>query len=327
MRNTQRTLFDVVCTKRLPPRSVLNSTSTRGLPLPFSYTGFQILLCKRHHYFQSIKDSITRIHRRTTNPLLQHTSSSPKMSTATMDQTVSDILHPLTSSTATSQTITTAVDKLTSLLSSTPPSSQDESTILSSTFSQIFNLIKTTPPPAQSPIIDFLTTLQTRSTNPPRQHESMSIWSELPTFGWTARDYINFDLGNPNVSASERESWTNIATFLAKLTSLKKEVFDFSLFGLWSIREGLEEEGNGEDGARLAAVWLTEAGGRLKELSDEGKSFEGRVAIPGSKFGDKSWRGFSKDRWGVWKSELQGWKEKVNDEGCKDLVGKALALM
>src|SRR5690348_1351300 len=118
-------LVHKVYTKRLPPpSSVLDSTSTLDPPLPLFPTTFQKknLLCDRHHCSQSLERSIIKQHRHTTNPLSQPPSSSPKMATPTIDQTISDLLHPLTSSTATSQEITTAVDKLTSLLSSTPPS-------------------------------------------------------------------------------------------------------------------------------------------------------------------------------------------------------------
>jgi len=57
---------------------------------------------------------------------------------------------------------------------------------------------------------------------------------------------------------SQRENWT---AFLAQLTARSKgenDPFDFSLFGLWAMRDAFEEEADGapKGAVRLAALWV-----------------------------------------------------------------------
>ncbi|KAL5348751.1 hypothetical protein ACLOAV_006171 [Pseudogymnoascus australis] len=70
--------------------------------------------------------------------------------------------------------------------------------------------------------------------------------------------------------------WRNINAFLARLTSLSPSTpaFDFSMFGLWTLRSAFEGTGEASPADMDAAkVWLEYAGDVLVKLSNEGKSF------------------------------------------------------
>lgn len=103
----------------------------------------------------------------------------------------------------------------------------------------------------------------------------------------------------------------NKTAFLARLTALSKEKdpFDFSLYALWALREAFEEECppgyNAEAAVRNAAVWIEYAGRTLGKLAGENREFKDRLAVPGKKYADKPWRGFTDERWNVWRAGFE----------------------
>jgi hypothetical protein len=111
------------------------------------------------------------------------------------------------------------------------------------------------------------------------------------------------DSGN-DFSASQ---WQNINAFLARLTSLSHSapVFDFSMFGMWTLRAASETTTASPADADAAKVWLVYAEDALKKLSSESKSFQGKVGAGGDKFTDKEWTGFNPQRLEVWQAALQ----------------------
>lgn len=102
-----------------------------------------------------------------------------------------------------------------------------------------------------------------------------------------------------------------MSAFLARLTSISTpdDPFDFSLYAVWALRTAFEEEfpPNVDSGpaVRNAAVWIKYSGSALWKATVDNRQFEGRVAIPGSKFSDKGWKGFSDERWRVWKAGFE----------------------
>jgi hypothetical protein len=111
----------------------------------------------------------------------------------------------------------------------------------------------------------------------------------------------------------EKTQWININAFLAILTKDNAESssggpLDFSLYGIWSLRDALE----GDESATLpqykkdtAKVWIKLAGQTLKKLSEQEKTFDGKMAAPGSAFSSKQWKGYNNERWEVWNTRLQ----------------------
>ena len=104
-----------------------------------------------------------------------------------------------------------------------------------------------------------------------------------------------------------REQWTNLNAFVARLTALSPSipVFDYSLYAIWSLRaafEGTETDPALIDGGK---VWFLYANEILDKLSQEKKTFEGRLAAPGSKYSGKEWVGFSPERLNLWKAADQ----------------------
>jgi len=51
-------------------------------------------------------------------------------------------------------------------------------------------------------------------------------------------------------------------------------------------------------------VWFMYAKDIMERLSQEKKTFEGRLAAPGSKYSEKEWVGFNPERLEVWKVAL-----------------------
>jgi len=102
------------------------------------------------------------------------------------------------------------------------------------------------------------------------------------------------------------EQWTNLNAFVARLTSISPSVpiFDYSLYAIWSLRaafEGTETQAAHVDAGK---VWFLYAKDIIEKLSEEKKTFEGRLAAPGSKYSEKEWVGFSQERLNIWKASI-----------------------
>jgi hypothetical protein len=79
------------------------------------------------------------------------------------------------------------------------------------------------------------------------------------------------------------------------------------------LRDAFEENAEQLDSpgpARIAAIWIRYCGKQLRDLSAEGFTFKERLGVPGAKYGDRSWRGFSDDRWTEWKKGLKDAQRK-----------------
>ncbi|KFY23019.1 hypothetical protein V493_06157 [Pseudogymnoascus sp. VKM F-4281 (FW-2241)] len=133
--------------------------------------------------------------------------------------------------------------------------------------------------------------------------EKVKLWSDLPVFGPTIREAWNLGF-NTDYSASQ---WHNLNAFIARLTSLSPSTpeFDFSLFGLWTLKSAFEgtNEGSPAD-ADAAKLWFMYAEDVLTNMSNEGKSFPNKLGAGGTNFADKDWTGFNTERIEVWKSAL-----------------------
>lgn len=102
--------------------------------------------------------------------------------------------------------------------------------------------------------------------------------------------------------------WCNLNAFLARLTALSQSIpaFDFSLYAIWTLRsalEGTEKAPSVDEDA--AKVWLTYAKDIIERLSQEEKTFDGKMAKGGDKYKDRDWRGFNAQRLEIWQAALQ----------------------
>lgn len=173
--------------------------------------------------------------------------------------------------------------------------------------------------------------------------DGSKVWQGLPFFCQAARACWNFP-SDKEVDAKTRDAWINVNAFVARMTAAAVNehggerqdygALDYSLYGIWSLRSALEEEREKlpskttiDASVGAAAAWILYAGPTLKGLSDSNKTYSGKVAKPGSKFKDQEWRGYTKDRWQLWKKELVQAKSLVQDDSVQGLVQQALAVM
>lgn len=150
-----------------------------------------------------------------------------------------------------------------------------------------------------------------------------TTWGELPSLGPLMREQYDVEYD------AEGNGFVNLNAFAARLTAA--HVFDLSLYGIWTLREALEEQE--PDGAfaqtsskaiASASMWFLYAGKTMRELSRKGEAFEGRVAIPGKTVADKDWKGFNEERWALWAERFKKlYGMGVKDE-VKDVVQRAV---
>jgi hypothetical protein len=110
---------------------------------------------------------------------------------------------------------------------------------------------------------------------------------------------------------------------------LSRDQPDVSLYGIWTIRTALEEQTDSVSNVATAAaaLWLRNAASTIWDLSRQGKTFDGKVAKPGSLLSDQDWRGYSRDRWRAWEQRLVDIQGQVTDSDTADLVEQARRAM
>lgn len=86
-----------------------------------------------------------------------------------------------------------------------------------------------------------------------------------------------------------------------------------------SLEEG-ETPNKDQTSLQAAAAWFAYAAPALWALSCSEREFEGKIAKQGQGMQGREWRGFGRERWGVWKERLEGVDAGEDKEG---LVGKA----
>ncbi|WYZ43993.1 hypothetical protein EsH8_VII_000429 [Colletotrichum jinshuiense] len=207
-------------------------------------------------------------------------------------------------------------------------------------YNAVFAVAKTTAPEKQAPLLDFLQRLRettvTASDGQPLKLSNQVVWKELPTFGWVARDLWNFDALDASASKEEKAAWDNLSAFAAQLTARAdlndpQDPFDFSLYGLWTLRTAFEEEHPADAdtaaAVRQAYLWIIYSGDALQKLSAKDREFDGKTAKAGGKFGDREWKGLNDERWGVWADAFAAAQASLSDAEVKSLAGKAAETM
>ncbi|KAL2133708.1 hypothetical protein VTI74DRAFT_1884 [Chaetomium olivicolor] len=222
-----------------------------------------------------------------------------------------------------------------------------------SAFNALFQLVGRTPPENQKYLVEFVAQLRTKAV--PRRDEWPSslkgeVYTDLPTFGWVARDLFNYNAHNPSIPEDAQTRLINITAFLAQLTAraasppnnkspptadkpAHDDPLDFSLFALWALRDAFEQrcpDGSVSPFAlRLAAVWLRFAGDRIEKLCSQGYNYPGRQGAPGpSKVDRADWKGFCGERLAAWKEEWKAVRDEFEgDERYGDVVGEMVKML
>ncbi|OBT40170.1 hypothetical protein VE00_08809 [Pseudogymnoascus sp. WSF 3629] len=137
--------------------------------------------------------------------------------------------------------------------------------------------------------------------------EKVKVWSDLPLFGASVRDAWNRAPGTGSANDFSASQWKNINGFLARLTSLSSSTpaFDFSMFGLWTLRSASEANEPSPADVDAGKVWFEYAEDVLTKLSKEEKSFPAKVGAGGGSYADKEWTGFNPQRLEVWQAALR----------------------
>jgi hypothetical protein len=127
------------------------------------------------------------------------------------------------------------------------------------------------------------------------------------------------------------KQWINANAFAARLTATGRKVLGFQLFGLWTLRDALEEPFNEPDQYHdpvaeipAAAMWMDILGSSISHWTTEYPSGP-REGAPGK--GGELWNGkhgFCKERWALWRRRFRelSTTPEVNDE-VKEVAARA----
>ena len=135
-------------------------------------------------------------------------------------------------------------------------------------------------------------------------------------------------------TGKEAEKWVNMNAFAARLTSMSSpsDSLDFSLYGIWTLRTALEDQ-NPETkmppphSIVAACVWMVYASAAMWDRSATEHVYNGKTAREGTTLRGKEWRGYSKERWELWRLIFMQIWERYEEGNVKELVEKALQEM
>jgi hypothetical protein len=146
---------------------------------------------------------------------------------------------------------------------------------------------------------------------------------------------IIISLGSPEFNGSSDQAtkiaqWLSLNSFAARL--LSASVQSWTNFGLWELRDGLEEPLS-TDEARdthliTASEWIVQAGKVLYDEAQKSIQLESQATQslrPGTLI-EETQSGFNKERWGFWKKRLEELSANASVE-AKKRTEKALQVM
>ncbi|RDW73659.1 hypothetical protein BP5796_07101 [Coleophoma crateriformis] len=154
-------------------------------------------------------------------------------------------------------------------------------------------------------------------------------WKRLTMLGPTLRAFWNM---NPETQ-EDALKWKNLNAFVAHLTVLSSapgDAFDFSLYGIWALRNALESHSSPNQtlSVQTAGLWMLYASDVLEERSRRGQMFEGKSAKQGDlkELDGKEWRGLCWDRWEFWVKRFKDLEER-SEGSVRELVKEAASKM
>jgi hypothetical protein len=174
----------------------------------------------------------------------------------------------------------------------------------------------------------------------------VETFQELSYWGMATREVWNDSPGaGAGYSEPEAHAWANINYYLARVKQERIWGGFEPLYGLWAMRQALEEEveDDGPDDAHkpgtkvekyntnvpAAAVWAIVLGKDLYELEKDMTPKEANRGNPAK--GGKLWKGsaeFSKERWAFWKKRFGDISElEEPNEETKNIAKEAVERM
>lgn len=194
--------------------------------------------------------------------------------------------------------------------------------------------------PGQHKLLDLVNALKGRPDPPPPAGqtvalkkdwiwESGSVWSSLLMLGPSAREVWNDSCGcGSGWLVPEQNAWINVNAFVARLTA--SGTADFFTYGIWALREALEEKPGTTQGSHrraptltrqrlhltVAAVWILIAGDSMyrQYVSDVGGSEVLEVNVD-KRENELPWYESNEtnvSRWDFWRRRFE--KESANSK-------------
>lgn len=167
----------------------------------------------------------------------------------------------------------------------------------------------------------------------PSSTQERNTYKKLTGLGMAGREAYN-DMPRQDIESGLQEihAWTNLNYFLARLTD--SGLFDFYLYVIWAMREGLEETPEPlpwwyDAHVPAAAMWVLVLGKKVYEREEDLSPKNPNQGNPAR--GGDLWKGgpmFSKERWAFWKQRFGDVAEhgEVNGE-TKDIARMAVEVM
>ncbi|KXG51331.1 Protein of unknown function DUF3632 [Penicillium griseofulvum] len=217
----------------------------------------------------------------------------------------------------------------------------------------VMELTQCLEPSKHTKLVEFILHLQKEvavnpSTNEPLRVQGDTLWTDMPSFGYTELEtWYEFggDYNDPcdaTLDSKQRGRWVNLNAFLAQLTQAAdihyspadREVrfspLDKSLRGIWIMAMALENEclpaSMGDTAAMEAACqWFIYAAERLWANVLNSRTYP-KVSGAGSgkRYKEEGWTGYTRERWRIWENALEEARSKCQDERMWKLINDAL---
>ncbi|KAK2768747.1 hypothetical protein FQN54_000603 [Arachnomyces sp. PD_36] len=224
----------------------------------------------------------------------------------------------------------------------------------------LLELAQRLEPAKHAKLVEFVSKLQKRtatdSAGNPLKTQGSTLWTDLPSLGYTELEtWVEYG-GNPRnnpmdpkMDPEHQKRWAKLNAFIAQLSQaadihyeppgapLNIHPMDKSLHAAWTMQKAFEDGEHPPETLIHTAVipaacfWFIYGSDRLWANVQNGRKYDKNYgAGQGSKYSEKDWAGFERERWDVWEQGLQAAKgacTATENVEVKGLIEDALAQM
>ncbi|KAI0178168.1 hypothetical protein BJ166DRAFT_586250 [Pestalotiopsis sp. NC0098] len=246
-----------------------------------------------------------------------------------------------------------AVEQIIALANTSRPGLVDYHVSLS-----VLELAQRLTPDRHERLVDFMWQLHKQTvtdptTGEPLQTHEMTLFRDLPSFGYTELETWDEygggrkDPRDADMPPEQKQRFANLNAFLAQLTqnaanreNMPDDVFqpmDKSLRAIWAIKQALEDQSRrpaeiaDTAAMRAACMWFVYASGRLMANVRDFRTFPEHsgagVARSREEYASRGYKGYTLGRWQLWQQSLEEAWAASEDTEMKALIGDALMHM